>query len=231
MVTVLKQSKTLFIKKAAICFAAFFLAFSVVPQVYAADPTPSPSPTASADADKEADKEADKDKDTGIGTDKGKEYVQSGIGSITVTPRIDQANKLMSGFQDILGIAVGLLAYIIVIGLPLFSALDIAYITIPVLRNFADEAKSQGKSSMVKSDGKGGSKFRWISDEAVYAVKQGAMDEGKSALSIYFGKRVITYIVCAIVLYLLISGNINVVTNIAVNVVSGIMGVLENLAA
>lgn len=228
MTSALKLSKTQVIKKAAICLATFLLAFSVVPAVYALDPTPSPSPTTTTTpSPSPTTTTEDKDKET----DKGKEYVQSGIGSITVTPRIDQANKLMSGFQDILGIAVGLLAYIIVIGLPLFSALDIAYITIPVLRNFADEAKSQGKSSMVKSDGKGGSKFRWISDEAVYAVKQGAMDEGKSALTIYFGKRAITYVVCAIVLYLLISGNINVVTNIAVNVVSGIMGVLENLAA
>lgn len=135
---------------------------------------------------------------------------------------------LMLGFKEVIGLAVGVLAYLIVIGLPLFSALDVAYITIPVLREKADDAKdshSGGGNMVVKSNGK----FRWISDEAVYACKAASMEEGKGALSIYFGKRVWTYIVCAIVLYLLISGNIQVVTQIAVSLVSGLMGVIERL--
>lgn len=221
MVTSLKPTKKSILKGLVLVMMAFFIVFSVPTTIYATDATSTPTAT-------ETPKDDDKSKSEDSAADQ--EKVREGINSIEITPNVAEANRLMSGFQDIIGIAVGLLAYVIVIGLPLFSAVDIAYITIPVLRNFADEAKAQGNGAIAKSDGKGGTKFRWISDEAVYAVKQGSMNEGKSALSIYFGKRVVTYIVCAVVLYLLISGNINTVTEIAVNVVSGIIGVLENLA-
>lgn len=168
----------------------------------------------------------------GAGNAADKDAVKGKVNDIMQQAKIEAdtagASKLMSGFQGVISLLVGILAYIIVIGLPLFSALDIAYITIPVLREKADDAKdshSGGGNMMVKSNGK----LRWISDEAVYACKAASMEEGKGALGIYFGKRVVTYIVCAIVLYLLISGNIQIVTQIAVNLVAGIMDVISGL--
>lgn len=143
---------------------------------------------------------------------------------------VGNAAKMLSGFTPIISLVVGIMVTLITIGMTIFSAFDIAYIAFPVFRNKCEEAKVNGGPG-TKTTANGETKLRWITDDAQYAVTQGSVESGKSPWTIYFRKRVMSYIMLAIILFILMTGNISLITNIAVNVVSGIMNVLSGLAA
>ena len=139
------------------------------------------------------------------------------------------ATALLSGFAPIFSLVIGILTVLITIGMTLFSAFDMFYIAFPVFRNKCEEAKMQGQGAMVKRDGNGESSLRFITDDAQYAVSQGTIESGKSPWAIYFRKRIMSYILLSIILFILLTGNINLITDIALKVVSGIMNVLSGL--
>ena len=87
-----------------------------------------------------------------------------------------------------------------------------------------------GTGYNVKKDANGNATLRFVTDDAQYAVSQGTVESGKSPWGIYFRKRVMSYVLLAIVLFILLTGNISLITNIALNIVSGIMNVLSGLA-
>lgn len=154
------------------------------------------------------------------------------VGGMAIEADTAAATDLMRGITPIISLIIGVLAYAIVIFLPVWSAVDIVYITWPIFREKADSAKASGSNGvMTRTNNKTGqTSFRFITDEAVHAVQSANLADGKSAISIYLGKRVGVYIAVAIVLYLLISGNIQVFTQLAIRIVSGIMTVIEQLA-
>ena len=139
------------------------------------------------------------------------------------------AAALMSGFAPIISLVLGILVTMITIGMTIFSAFDIAYIAFPVFRNKCEDSKMNG-GAMAKKTSNGDSKLRFVTDDAQYAVQQGSVESGKSPWAIYFGKRVMSYILLAIILFILLTGNISLITNIALKIVSGIMDVLSGLA-
>ena len=112
----------------------------------------------------------------------------------------------------------------------LFTAFDIAYIAFPVFRNKCEEQKMNGTGYNVKKDSNGNVSLRFVTDDAQYAVSEGTIENGKSPWGIYFRKRIMSYVLLAIVLFILLTGNISLITNIALNIVSGIMNVLSGLA-
>ena len=140
------------------------------------------------------------------------------------------ATALLSGFAPIISLVVGVIVVLVTMGMTLFSAFDIAYIAFPVFRNKCEDAKMQGQGAMVKKGNNGESALRFVTDDAQYAVTQGNIESGKSPWAIYFRKRVMSYILLAIILFILLTGNISLITNIALKVVSGIMNVLGGLA-
>ena len=119
---------------------------------------------------------------------------------------------------------------IITVGMTLFSAVDIAYIAFPVFRNMCEDKKMTGGPGTKKA-ANGETKLLWVTDDAEYAVKQGSIESGQSPWSIYFKRRIVSYIMLAITLFILMTGNITLITNIAINIVAGIMDVLGGLAA
>lgn len=148
---------------------------------------------------------------------------------VNVSADVGAANELVSGFEPVIQLIIGILAWAIVIGLPLITALDVAYITIPFFREKAEDMKAKG-GTMVKQDKNGESKIRWISDEAQHAVATLDLENGRSPLKTYLMSRIGAFIMVAIILYLLIGGQITVVTQLAVRLVSGIMSILSGLA-
>lgn len=140
------------------------------------------------------------------------------------------ATAMLSGFAPIISLVVGIIVVLVTMGMTLFSAFDIAYIAFPVFRNKCEDAKMQGQGAMVKKGGNGEASLRFVTDDAQYAVSQGTIESGKSPWGIYFRKRVMSYILLAIILFILLTGNISLITNIALKVVSGIMNVLGGLA-
>lgn len=148
---------------------------------------------------------------------------------VNVAADVGAANELVSGFEPVIQLVIGILAWAIVIGLPLITALDVAYITIPFFREKTEDMKAKG-GPMVTQGKNGESKVRWISDEAQHAVATLDLENGRSPLKTYLMSRIGAFIMVAIILYLLIGGQITVVTQLAVRLVSGIMNILSGLA-
>lgn len=141
------------------------------------------------------------------------------------------AAAMLSGFTPIIELVLGIIVTLITIGMTVYSSFDIAYIAFPVFRNKCEDAKVSGtNSAMVKKGANGEAALRWVTDDAQFAVQQGSVESGKSPWSIYFGKRIATYIMLAIILFILLTGNIQLIANIAIKLVSGIMDVLSGLA-
>ncbi|WP_130849183.1 hypothetical protein [Intestinimonas timonensis] len=86
-----------------------------------------------------------------------------------------------------------------------------------------------GDPKYTKPGANGGIKLRFVSDEAVYVVENCNVNQGKSPLTAYLDKRIWAYIIVSVVLFILLTGNINIFTNIALKIVSYIMQVLAAL--
>lgn len=158
--------------------------------------------------------------------------VKEATGDFNLTPDTETASTALEGFKPILSTFLGVVVVLITIGMTLFSAFDIAYIAFPVFRNKCEEAKQTGSGMMAsKKQGKNGeTKLRFVSDEAQYAVEAAdTIESGKNPFSIYFGKRIISYVLLSIILFILLTGNINLITNIAVRIVSGILELLQGI--
>lgn len=136
---------------------------------------------------------------------------------------------MLSGFVPYISMLLGVMVTLITIFMTVFSAFDIAYIAFPVFRNKCEDAKVNG-GGLAKTKSNGETSLRFVTDDAQYAVQQGTVENGKSPWAIYFKKRVLSYILLAIILFILMTGNITLITNIAVKVVAGIMDVLGSLA-
>lgn len=156
-----------------------------------------------------------------------------GMGTtFNVSADTDTAGVALSGIESLVGVIVGILCYVITLGMTLFTALDLCYITMPVFRNKCEDMKQSGNGVMTKTDKQSGeTKLRWITDEAVYSVNTCSVETGKSALTVYLKKRVLAFVLLAVVLFILFTGNIQLIVNIAINLVAGIMDALSSLGA
>lgn len=159
--------------------------------------------------------------------------VQEDLGNMTADVGIQADTQLgtevIAGFVEPINVILGVIVVLITVGLAIFTTFDVCYIVFPVFRNKCEDAKVSGNGPMVKPTANGGTKLRFVSDEAQFVVENCNVSQGKSPLTAYLGKRVWAYIVVSIILFILLTGNINIITNIALKVVSYIMEVLATL--
>lgn len=159
-----------------------------------------------------------------------KTKVKNMMSEFEVTADTSQAATALAGVQDLVGVVVGILAYLVVIGMALFTGCDICYITMPVFRNWADaKGESGGAVTSATNKDTGEAKFRFVTDEAMYAVQSCAVETGKNALGVYFKKRCIGWILTAIVLYVLLTGQITLLTDVVLQFISGVIAALQGL--
>ncbi|MBO5388683.1 MAG: hypothetical protein J6A59_11180 [Lachnospiraceae bacterium] len=150
------------------------------------------------------------------------EKVNEVTGGLNIGADVGTANTLLSGFTPIVSTFLGLMCVIITLGMAIFSAIDIVYIVFPPFQSLCEDQKAAGKGATVRSNG-----TSWVSREAQKAVEASNTDQSdKNPLIIYFGKRIVSYIVLAILLFMLFTGNITLITDLALKAVSGIMEVL-----
>lgn len=148
-----------------------------------------------------------------------------------ISADMETAGDSLSGLRQPVSWAVGIIVYLVVLGMVLYTALDICYISMPAFRNKADEAVQRGGNMVSRVDNKTGeASHRWITQDAQYAVQQATLDSGKSPYGIYLGKRIWSYIMLAVVIYILLTGNLSLIINIVIKIISGLMGVLSGLA-
>ena len=161
---------------------------------------------------------------------KAKEAI-GGIGDgLGFQPDITGATEMMQGFMKPLSLVVGVITVIAMVAITAFTASDIMYMTIPLMREKSDAAAQSGNNMMGKqSNAGGGMRPRWVTDEAYVAVQE-ATTSGKNMFGIYIKKRGAAMIFQALAIYILLTGNITLISNLLINIIGGIMAALSGLA-
>lgn len=156
--------------------------------------------------------------------------VAKDLGQISVTPDIRKANNMLSGFMPLLNMIVSVVIVGVTLGMTLFTAFDICYIEFPIFRNKCEDAKASGNKMMTRTDSKTGeTKLRLVTDEAQYAIQAAdTIQSGQNPLVIYFKKRFVAILLLAIVLFILLTGNMSVFSKIALKLVSGIISIVQS---
>lgn len=147
------------------------------------------------------------------------------------TPDWITAAVILGPLQGFVATLVGIAVIGITLLMTLNTAFDIAYIAFPVIRNKMIDSKNSG-GAMAHKNADGSTSLRIVTDEAQFAVEQVTNGQGKggNAMSIYFKKRIVSYIILSIMLFILLTGNISLITNLAVKAVSGLLSVLTDIA-
>lgn len=149
-----------------------------------------------------------------------------------VNPDTNTATTILSGFSGIINTFLGIMIVLITLFMTVFTALDICYIVFPAVRGWLDNSYQSGGAN-AKRNADGSFSMRFVTDEAQYAVKQFDMGAsgsgGANPMVIYFKKRVFNYLILSIMLFILLTGNITLLTNLAIKVVSGLLEVLTSI--
>ena len=164
--------------------------------------------------------------------DKIADDVNNITGGLSIEADTGTATRTLTGFTGVVNTLLGILVVLITVGMAVFSALDLCYIAFPVFRNKCEEAKQSGQGIMAsgKKTANGETKLRFVSDDAQYAITAAdTVQSGKNPFVIYFGKRLLSYIVLAVVIFILLTGNIDIFTRLALKLVSGILDVIQGI--
>lgn len=156
-----------------------------------------------------------------------------GLNDMDLTPDLKNSMSSISGFLPAIRFVLGFMVGIITVGMTLFTACDIAYILFPLFRGKCETMKQSGNSMAIdagRSQKSGETKLRFISDEAEYSVRASeTVQTGKNPLVIYLGKRIVSHLVLGVVLVILLTGNITILTDIAIKAVSGIIELIQKM--
>lgn len=144
---------------------------------------------------------------------------------------IDGASKLLSGLSKPLSMFLGVVITLITTGMTLLTGLDLAYIAFPPFRGRCENMKQEGKMvARGRTEKSGETKLKFISDEAEFAVNNTETAQtGQSPVIVYFKKRAIAIIMMAIVIFILLTGNFDVVINLALKLVEGALQMIKDI--
>lgn len=159
-----------------------------------------------------------------------------------IQPDVKGALITFEGVQGAISWVIGMAVILITVGMTLFTATDIFFLTFPPFQQFCESVKVQGASgtnaaagfavSKARSEKAGSTRLKFVTDEAEYAYSAAQTAQtGKSAIVIYFGKRAFAIVFTTIALFILVTGNITIITNIALKAVSGIIELINKMAA
>lgn len=141
-------------------------------------------------------------------------------------PDFASANRIYQPFSGTVGTVLGLVAVLLMAALAIVMVLDLAYIAIPFVRNLLDGGSSDG------GNGSSGIKSKFVSWEAYNAVQQveaGGGNSGngggdnKTAVGIYFKKRIIMLLILGLCLLYLVQGEIFTMVGWFMDLVSGLL--------
>lgn len=147
--------------------------------------------------------------------------VSSGLlNQSNVTPDTGTAMGLLSGVMPMINTLLGLLVVVISVGMTVFSALDIIYLAFPAFRTTVDNSIERGGKG-TKTNKDGSTSSRWVTDDARLAMQDAEQTQG-SPWGPYFKRRVLAYIFLAIILFILLTGNIFAITTLVTNALQGL---------
>lgn len=146
------------------------------------------------------------------------------LNQANVNPDTGAAMGLLSGIMPVLNVVLGLMVVVISIGMSVFSALDIIYLAFPAFRSMVDNSVERGgKGTRTTKDGTVTS--RWVTQDAILAAQDAENTQG-SPWGPYFKRRVLAYVFLAIILFILLTGNIFSITTLVTNALQGLFNSL-----
>lgn len=146
------------------------------------------------------------------------------LNQANVKPDTGTAMGLLSGIMPGLNIVLGLMVVAISIGMTVFSALDIIYLAFPAFKLMVDNSIEQGgKGTRTTKDGTVTS--RWVTQDAILAAEDAENTHG-TPWGPYFKRRVLAYVFLAIILFILLTGNIFKITTLVTNALQGLFNSL-----
>lgn len=148
------------------------------------------------------------------------------VDGMNVKADVTKATQSLNGLTEIVNTVIGVLAVFILTLIGILTAVDILYLEVPALHNSMD-TKAMDKGQTNKS---GGVKPKIVSEDASQAYSE-AMENGKNPMLIYLKKRVVAYIAVAIVLYMLLSGNLALIVKVVLKALNGVFGWFEEYSA
>lgn len=166
-----------------------------------------------------------------INNDAATDKMQGLTDELNITADTQGAGIMLAGLAPIINLVLGIIVTLIMFGMAISSSFDVCYIAFPVFRNKCEDAKTSGNAMMTKKSSNGDTSLRWVTDDAQYAVNSTVTEgNGRSPWTMYFKKRVGSYIFLTIIMFILLTGNITLITDIALKAVGGILDVLQGLA-
>jgi len=161
------------------------------------------------------------------------EQIKGLDGALNIKPDISRATDTVSGFIPMLNFILGIIIAFITTATTIFTGLDICWLVFPVFRGKCENMKQAGKGvDKSRTEKSGETKLIFISDEAEYALNAAETTQtGKNPVIIYGRKRAVAIVATTVVLFILCTGNISVVTNIALKAASGIINLIGEIGS
>lgn len=141
---------------------------------------------------------------------------------------VETASVMLGGLSGFVSIVIGLICVLVTLGVTFYTGIDIMYLAFPVFRGKCEESKESG-GVMAKKEANGNVKMRWISDEAQYVAQKATLNDGKNPYIAYLWKRSIAYVFIVVMLFIFMTGNISLITNLGLRAVSGLLEVLQGI--
>ena len=92
------------------------------------------------------------------------------------------------------------------------------------------KATASGTNGVHVKTGKDGQpKFRFISDEAVFVTANCALGSGKNKYIEYIRLRALAYICVEVMFMILVTGNIDIISNLVIGLIAGVFKILASL--
>lgn len=161
-----------------------------------------------------------------------KNQVRNLTNNLNMHADVGTASLVLSGLQPFITTVLGIMVWIVTAGMTIFTVCDLCYIYFPAFREKTGEMAQSGNAIMSKTSKETGeSKFRFVTDEAMYAVQTCSVETGKHPASVWIKKRVMAYILLGIALFILLTGNITLIVDVVLNVVGGVISALQSFGA
>lgn len=152
-------------------------------------------------------------------------------GGLDIKADIDSASETVKPWVPIVNYIIALVVLGVTLLLALYTSSDILWLTFPLFRQKAQEKLSNGTSGMtVKKSSSGECSYRFISDEAVRAYNESTMNGGnKQPYLRYIVYKAWAYILVAVLITILLTGNVEIFLNIGVKLATGFLELIKQL--
>lgn len=148
------------------------------------------------------------------------------LNQANVNPDTGTAMGLLSGIMPAINVVLGLMVVVISIGMTVFSALDIIYLAFPAFKLMVDNSIERGDKGTTRTTKDGTVTSRWVTQDAISAAQDAENTHGGSPWGLYFKRRILAYVFLAIILFILLTGNIFSITTLVTNALQGLFNSL-----